>query len=202
MSKVKEIVPTKLGRKRDPALDMQILEATLEKLAEVGFDIMSMDMVAAHIGSGKTTLYRRWPSKAELVKDALIWMSRNSIELDQLPDTGTLKGDLLALLKPYSEEYSNRKFRVFAGLGSFFTAHQKLAEEVTAAVFDPMTEVNRKIFQRAQERGELRAKADIEMACEIIVGMVSFRTLTLRKTFDKAYYSSLLDGVFLEGVLK
>lgn len=202
MSKVKEIAPTKTGRKRDPALDLQILEATLELLGEVGFDSLSMDMVAAHIGAGKTTLYRRWSSKAELVKDALIYMSRNSIEIDQLPDTGTLKGDLLALLKPYSQEYSDYKFRVFGGLGSFLTANQELADEVMAGVFNPMTEMNRRIFKRALERGELRAKADIELACEIIVGMVSYRTLTLRKTFDKNYYAKLLDGVLLSGVLK
>ena len=101
-----------LGRKRDPKLDDTILESTLNILAEKGFDSMTMDMVAADAKSGKATLYRRWPSKPELVRDALIFMSKGSVDVDHLPDTGSLKEDLLAIVKPYSSEHGQRKIRV------------------------------------------------------------------------------------------
>lgn len=68
-----------------------------------------MDMVAARAKAGKATMYRRWSSKVELVRDALTWMNRNHLELDLLPDTGTLQSDLLALLKPQSIEEGERK---------------------------------------------------------------------------------------------
>src|SRR5215218_10242265 len=97
--------PTPLGRKRDQTAGTRIIEAAIDTLAEVGFDSMTMDMVAARAKAGKATLYRRWPSKAELVRDAVIWMSRSSVDLDELPDTGSLRGDLLALLKPYSKDF-------------------------------------------------------------------------------------------------
>ncbi len=206
MSKAKEVKSVKaeiskestpLGRKRDHTLDARIIEAAIEILAETGFDNMTMDMVAARAKSGKATVYRRWTSKAELVRDALIWMSRSSVELDNLPDTGTLRGDLLALLKPYSTEYGERKLRVLAGLGSFFSDQQKLAEEATAGIFEPWTEINRALMQRAVERGELPALANIEMACEVIISMTYYYSLGQNKAFDKDAYSALLDNILL-----
>lgn len=210
MSKIKEIKIEKpnlsneetkknaaLGRKRDDTLDTRIIESAINVLAENGFDSMTMDMVAANARAGKATVYRRWSSKAELVRDALIWMSRNSVELDRLPETGTLRGDLLALMKPYSTQYSERKLRVLAKLGSFFSEHRILAEQATAGIFEPWTEINRTLMQRAVERGEISADADIEMACEVINAVTSYRTLTQNKPFDKDSYAVLLDNILL-----
>jgi AcrR family transcriptional regulator len=186
-----------LGRKRDHTADDRIIEAALDILAESGFDSMTMDMVASRAKAGKATVYRRWASKAELVRDALIRMSRASVALDALPDTGSLRGDLLSLLKPYSAKSSERKFRVLARLGSFFSEHQKLAEEAMAGIYEPWTAVNRELMRRAVRRGELPAGAAIETACRVIVAMVSYNSLTLRKPFDKAAYSALLDDILL-----
>ena len=210
MSKVREITSVKagsikgtakksptLGRKRDHTLDERIIEAAINILAEAGFDGMTMDMVAAGAKTGKSAVYRRWSSKAELVRDALIGMSRHSVELNKLPDMGTLRSDLLALLKPYSTENSERKVRVLAGLGSFFSAHQKLAEEAIAGIFEPWTEVNRKLMRRAAERGEISAQANIELACQVIVAMNFYRTTKQNKSFDKNSYMALLDDILL-----
>lgn len=186
-----------LGRKRDHTADMRIIEAAIDILAEVGFDVMTMDMVANRAKAGKATLYRRWTSKAELVRDALIWMSRSSVELDRLPDTGSLRGDLLAVLKPYSTAQGDKKFRVLAGLGSFFSEHRKDAEAATTGIFGPWTAVNRELMARAVARGDLAAEADIEMACQVIVSMTSYRSLTQSKPFDKTFYSALLDNILL-----
>ena len=62
-------------------------------LAETGYDGMTIDMVAARAKAGKATLYRRWASKAELVLDAVACMKSSDVDLDRLPDTGTLRGD-------------------------------------------------------------------------------------------------------------
>lgn len=189
--------PVTLGRKRDQTADARIIEAAIDVLAETGFDAMTMDMVAARAKAGKATVYRRWKSKAELVRDALIWMSRTSVELDHLPDTGTLRGDLLAVLKPYSTDHSEKKFRVMAGLGSFMSEHPQAAEEALAGIFDPWTAVNRALVQRAIDRGEVSAGADIELACEVIISMTTHRTLAQRRPFDRAVYESLLDHILL-----
>lgn len=186
-----------LGRRRDDTLDARIIESAITVLSEIGFDSMTMDMVAGKAKAGKATVYRRWSSKAELVRDALIRMSRNSVELDRLPDTGSLRGDLLSLMKPYSAEYSERKLRVLAKLGSFFSENRKSAEEVTAGIFEPWTDANRALMKRAATRGEISADADIEMACEVINAITSYRTLTQNKPFNKDSYAVLLDNIVL-----
>ena len=71
-------------------------------------------------------------------------------------------------MKPHSLEHSERKLRVLARLGSFFSEHRKVAEEATAGIFGPWTDANRTLMQRAIERGELPPYADIEMAVRLL----------------------------------
>lgn len=169
----------------------------MDILAEVGFDRMTMDMVASRGGTGKATIYRRWNSKAELVRDALIWMSQQSVELGKLPDTGSLRGDLLAVLKPYSAEHQQRKSLVLSGLGSFLSQNQEIADETRAGIFEPMVQINTRLMKRALERAEISPVGDIDLACQVIISVVSYRTQNLSQSFDRAYYSELLDRIIL-----
>lgn len=184
-----------LGRKRDHTKDAKILKATIDILAESGFDGMTMDMVAARAKAGKATMYRRWSSKVDLVRDALAWKNRNHLELDHLPDTGTLRGDLLAVLKPLSIEEVECKLRIVAGLGSFL--QQEFTGEGKFGIFEPWITVNRELMHRAVSRGEIPAQADIEMACQVIASMVSLRILIQHKPFDKPFFTSLIDSILL-----
>lgn len=192
----------KVGRKRDDSLEKAFLEAAINILAEVGFDSMTMDMVAASAKASKATVYRRWSSKPELVRDALIFMSKGSIDLEKLPDTGTLKNDLLALLKPHSIEYSERKLRVLAKLGSFFSEHQDIANEALNGIFEPWTNVNKQLMKRAQDRGEISKTADIDLACEIIIGMTSYRSQIIKKMSDKTFFAKLIDHILMPALKK
>ena len=78
----------------DDSLDDSIVEAAAELLAEVGYDAMSMDAVAARAGVGKATIYRRWSGKAPLVLDTV---RARGFQLEEVPDTGSLREDLVAL---------------------------------------------------------------------------------------------------------
>ena len=80
------------GRPRSERSHQAIVVATLELLAEQGFQQLTMEQVARRAGVGKATIYRRWPAKADLVKDAIRYFSA---ELP-VPDTGTLAGDYAA----------------------------------------------------------------------------------------------------------
>lgn len=202
MTLEKDNIKQSVGRKRDPNLNVLFLEAALNILAERDYDAMTMDMIAGATGSSKATLYRRWPSKAELVKDALIWMSNGSVELGSTPDTGSLRGDLLAVLKPYAADYAEWKLRILTSLGTFFAQHEALAKEVTEGIFTPWTNLNRALMSRAKERGEISPHADIDMACEVIAAMTSYYSMTQKKVFVKEDYEALLDKVLLPALTK
>ncbi len=192
-----EVDPARLGRKRDHSRDPEILDAALDVLAEVGYEGMTVDMVAARAKAGKATLYRRWPSKAELVIDAVACMKQGDFTPDQLPDTGTLRGDLVAMIKPHSIEDVERKLRVMAGVVSMLSRDPQLADAVNLAITEPRATINRRLMQRAIDRGEVRADADIETIAHIGPSMAAYRVLVQRKPVDRAFLIAMIDGVVL-----
>jgi AcrR family transcriptional regulator len=189
--------PIKLGRRRDHTRDPEILEAALDVLGETGYDGMTIDMVAARAKAGKATLYRRWPSKAELVIDAVACMKLGVIDYDNLPDTGTLRGDLVAMIKPPSMRDAERKMKVMAGIVSMLAGNPELAETARQALVEPRAAVNRIFFQRAIDRGEIPADVDLDTLCLIGPAMASYRTLILRQPVDRAYLMSIIDKIVL-----
>jgi AcrR family transcriptional regulator len=185
------------GRKRDASRDTAILDAAVEVLAEVGYDGMTIDMVAARAKAGKATLYRRWESKSELVLDAVACLKNAGLDLETLPDTGTLRGDLVAMIRPHSIEDSQRKLQVMGGLVSMLSRHPELADAAQAAMVEPRARVNRFLLQRAIDRGEVRPDCDIATLSIVSAAMAAHRTLILRKPVDRAFLISVIDGVIL-----
>ena len=187
----------KLGRKRDHTRDAEIMDAAVEVLAETGYDGMTIDMVASRAKAGKATLYRRWASKDELVIDAVACMKKDDLSIEALPDTGTLRGDLVAMIKPHSIQDSEKKMQIMAGLMSMLNSNPSLSEAAHAAIVEPRASVNRFFMQRAIDRGEIPADADIETLSLVSQAMGSYRTLLLRKPIDRAFIISVIDGVIL-----
>jgi len=187
----------RLGRKRDHTRDPEILEVALDVLAETGYDGMTVDMVATRAKAGKATLYRRWPSKADLVLDAVVCMKSRDIDLDALPDTGTLRGDLIAMIKTPSIRESERKLKVMAGIASMIARSPELAAAAQNALVEPRASVNRIMFRRAIERGEIPADVDVEQLCMISPAMVAYRVLMLGKPVDRAYLIGNIDRIIL-----
>ena len=197
MTQTDLVEPAKLGRKRDHTRDPEILDAALDVLAETGYDGMTIDMVATRAKAGKATLYRRWASKPDLVLDAVACMKSNDIDYDDLPDTGTLRGDLIAMIKPPSIRDAERKMKVMAGIVSMLAGNPELAETARQALIEPRAIANRILFQRAIDRGEIAADVDIELLCTIGPSMVAYRTLMLRKPVDREFLITNIDRVIL-----
>ncbi|CAN5315959.1 TetR/AcrR family transcriptional regulator [soil metagenome] len=191
----------RLGRRRDPTRDADILEATLDVLAETGYDGMTIDMVATRAKAGKATVYRRWESKADLVIDAVACM-KAPIDLDALPDTGTLRGDLVAMIKTPTMQDAERKLKIMGGLVSLLEREPGLADIAHATISAPRVALNRTLIQRAIDRGEARADCDVDLVSLVSVSMVSYRTLMQRTPVDRAFLLSVIDGVILPAVLK
>ena len=187
----------RLGRKRDHTRDPEILDAALAVLSECGYEAMTMDMVATRARAGKATLYRRWPSKAELVIEAVACMKQGMSSLENAPDTGTLRGDLIGLIRPHSMEESERKMQVMGGLVSMLSRDPQLADAVNEAITEPRARLNRLLIERAIARGEVRADADVDTIAHIGPSMTAYRTLVQRKPVDRDFLVGLIDGVVL-----
>ncbi|WGY47165.1 TetR/AcrR family transcriptional regulator [Vibrio sp. ABG19] len=197
-----ESQPSTRGRKRDPKRDVVILDSAIEVLAESGYNGMTMDMVASRAKAGKATVYRRWNSKAELVVDAIAHLKHSEIDLESLPDTGTLRGDLLALFKPETAEVGKRKMRIMAGLASVLLENPQLAEAGDEAIVKPWATINRILMVRARDRGEIAANADINAVSRVIPSMAAYRALIQRKPFDLPFLTTIIDGVLLPALSK
>ena len=187
----------RLGRKRDHTRDSEILDAALDVLAESGYDGMTVDMVAARAKAGKATLYRRWPSKEDLVLDAVACMKPVETDFSKLPDTGTLRGDLIALMKPPTIKDGERKMQIMAGVMSMLSKNPELAGTLRDVMVVPRLAVNRFLMGRAIERGEIRADADVDTISMVSQSMVSFRVLMERKPVTREYLLSIIDEVIL-----
>ncbi|MGW2091768.1 TetR/AcrR family transcriptional regulator [Promicromonospora sukumoe] len=187
----------RLGRKRDHTRDPEIMDAALEVLSESGYDGMTIDMVAARAKAGKATVYRRWSSKAELVLDAVACMKQGEIDLDDLPDTGTLRGDLVAMIRTPSMRDGERKLKVMAGIVSMIARSPELAAAAQEALVEPRASVNRIFFQRAIDRGEIPADVDVEKLCLIGPALVSYSVLMLGRPVDRDLLVENIDKVIL-----
>jgi AcrR family transcriptional regulator len=185
------------GRPRDASRDTAILEATLDLLAEVGYDDLTTAEVARRAGAGKATIYRRWPSKAELVVAAVGRMGGDPPRLEDLPDTGTLRGDLAALFRPQTPEDDARSLGVMRGLTSLLSQSSELAEAASGAMVGPFVESQRLLMQRAVERGEVPHDADIGTVARVTPAMTAFRLAVERRPIDVDELMHLVDVVVL-----
>ena len=179
--------PTR-GRPRDPQRRQAILDAALALVAEVGYDRTTVDAIATKAGASKPTLYRRWPhGKPELVADAI---RERHAEAGEIPDTGTLRGDLLALVAIQTGQLLD-DIHLACGL---LTA-LRTSPELSALMQDHVIAEERARF------GEVLARAGVEQVSPLIAdvaGALIFTRVTITgEPVDRAFAEELVDNVLL-----
>lgn len=189
--------PNRVGRKRDHSRDADILDAVLDVLAEVGFAGLTMDLIAQRAGAGKATVYRRWTSRDQLVLDAVARMKQGLIDLDNLPDTGTLRDDLVALIRPQAADVAERRVRILVGLTTLLGVSPEHAAAVDDVMNRPWVDAYRLLFRRAIERGEIAEPEDIEVVLRLVPSMAAYRVLIERRPVDRPYLVSLIDHLLI-----
>ena len=127
-------------------------------------------------------------------------MRKNNLPATELPDTGTLRGDLVALIKPHSIEEGDRKFQIMAGVLAMISQAPELAEAANVAIIQPRAHANVLLMQRAIDRGEISADCDIQTLALVTPAMIAHRILILRKPINREFLLSLVDGVLLPAV--
>ena len=184
---------TRPGRKRDASRDGALLKATLEVLAETGYERMTTEMVAARAGASKATMYRRWPSKAELIVEAV--ESLRDEPATAVPDTGTLRGDVAALIHTPQSPSTAWKFQIMAGLLSILPRNPDLAQVVQRRIVQPGMIAMRILLERAQERGEIDSSRDLETLALVVPAMAAYRLVVLGEQIDQQFVTSVVNEV-------
>ena len=169
------------GRPRNEACTGEILEAALHLVAEVGIAGLTMDAVASRAGVGKATIYRRWTSKEALMLDA--WMS--CVRKPVAPDTGTLQGDLEALLGGIDSPLSDRELqRVFPQMIAAAKVNPEVADAYRAFVEQRRAPL-RAVLLRGVERGEIDPALDLEVVQDLVVAPLMYRWIVTDAPIDE-----------------
>jgi AcrR family transcriptional regulator len=182
------------GRPRSEKARDAILHAAAELLLERGLDEVSMDAVAEHAGVSKATIYRWWPTKETLALDALHleWAAGS----EEVRDTGSLRGDLLALLRPWVRLIATRPYaRVVGALITEARTDPAFGQEYVTRLVEPRRERARPIFRRAIERGELAPDVDVEVAIDLLYGPLYLRLLHGYAPLNDRFVRSVVDTV-------
>ena len=186
------------GRPRSATAHKAILDAAMELLLDQGLQAMNMDELAERAGVSKATIYRWWPTKETLALDSLYteWAAAQP----QARDTGSLRGDLLSLFRPWARLARSRPYgRVIAALITESQTDPVFAAEYRQRFVEPRREQGRAIFRRAIGRGEISADTKVEVALDLLYGSVYHRLLhghaPLSDQFVRDVVDTVLDGI-------
>lgn len=168
MSDVTKKLP---GRPRSTQSHQAILQATLELLAEVGFERMTIDAIATRAGVGKTTIYRRYNAKEELVADAIESLREEVV----IPDTGTLWGDVDALIQNAAQiTLSPLGRQTVAMIISSASNNPQFAQIYWSKYLQPRRQAFAVVIERAKTRNEIPASLDPALVFDTMSGIMLY----------------------------
>lgn len=171
----------------------EVLSATLEEFAQQGYAGLSVEAVALRAGVNKTTIYRRWPAKADLVGAALVSLRDADPEP---PNTGSLRDDLRQVLWHWAAQLETPRRRAI--MQSLLLANTD--PEMQAIVRRMRAErpaIPQVVFERALKRRELPKGSDTQLIAATLLGTLHSRTAWKREPVDQAFVRSLVDLVLL-----
>jgi len=180
------------GRPRDPGTDARITTAAAELMLQRGFDKTTVDDVAARAGVGKATVYRRWPSKEDLVADAL---KAGLPLIDEAPDLGGLREDLLALCRQARDAmYSRPGFALRAVIHECdVTQAERFHSVIFGAVVEPTVRLLGEVINRGIERGEVRSDAANSYVFDAIPAMMMYRSKVCGSEWSDQELQEMID---------
>jgi AcrR family transcriptional regulator len=183
--------PPGRGRPRDGALDDRILDQLVALLGSRGYAGLTLDELALRSGVAKTTVLRRWPSKAAVVAAGVERLALQSVDV---PDSGTLDGDLHALLHGARDTFAR-------GRGQFVprllreAGHHPEITDLLDAVLHTRRQAYRRVLARAIARGELDPSVDQELLIDMLIGPLWTRLLITRDPVTREYVDANVRAV-------
>lgn len=181
------------GRKPDPGVDVAIRDAVFELLQERGFE-MTFDDVASRAGVGRASVFRRFSTKRDMILSAVSQMSLERIEA---PDTGSLRGDLLALVSNIMAVFSEPRTRALARFFQGQACRDEAFTDVLRANLDRRFELIATVLGRGVDRGEPAPETDTKLIADLISGIIAIRLASDSPLPAEAEVARLVDTLLV-----
>ncbi|TJZ75917.1 TetR/AcrR family transcriptional regulator [Rhodococcus oryzae] len=193
----------RLGPQRNPAIDAAVLEATRQLLVDKGYAGTSIDAIATLAGVGRPAIYRRWPSKAHIVNDAIypVLDVEEGADLTELGAQGTIADQIRALVQGAVALFASPATRAAApGLMSEVRTNGELREVLVVQQLAGVRMELKRRLEAARERGEIRDGVDADTLLDIMAGAAIF-ALSVRDVSDPGPLADSLADIVLRGIL-
>ncbi len=188
--------PTPTGRARNPHTHQAILDATVELLAEIGYQDLSIERVAARAGVGKATIYRWWNSKSALILEAM----EHGMPLDTPPHTGDPHADLRSTIQTAAHMYADTAAGATVPALVADVRSDPAAAERLRQFLRPRRDAAREVLHNAAAVGTLPADVDIETVIDLYLGAIYYRKLVRGLDIDDRMIDQLV-ALVLDGRL-
>lgn len=178
--------------------EAELLAVTLELLQEHGYDGLTVDAVANTARASKSTVYRRWPSKAELVLAAFI---EGVCQVALPPDTGSLRSDLVKIGETICEHAARQSSTIRAVLVEV-SRHPALSDAMQHQFLDQRKALIDGVLRQAVDRGEITGQAITDELWDLLPGYLIYRSIIPNRPPDSRTVQALVDGFILPGLTR
>jgi AcrR family transcriptional regulator len=182
-------------RRRGEVLEKALLDAAWAELTERGYDDLTVDAVATRAGTSRAVLYRRWPSKQDLVLATLTQHVKTDFVV--APDTGSLRGDVVGLLKGANKVRVRLAMLLFTRLGGFYREANTNLAELGAFVQGGRDAMLDEVIERAVARGEIRAGQISDRVARVPVDLFRYELMMTLQPVSDRVIDEIVDDVFL-----
>lgn len=182
-------------RRRGVELENALLDATWQEIVDRGYAAMTIESVAERAGTSRPVIYRRWPTKADLVRATLErTMTRDPMEL---PDTGSLRGDLIAVMRYANERRIGTTALLASYLGAYFQETGTSPAELRESVLGDRSSAIDVVIDRAVARGEVDPARVTRRVRSVAFDLFRHEALMTLKPVPDNVIDEILDEVFL-----
>ncbi|EAQ65592.1 putative tetR-family transcriptional regulator [Marinomonas sp. MED121] len=176
---------------KQESVTLAIEKALFEEWVEKGYASISLESVAKRAGVGKAAIYRRWPSKFELVTELV---NKTGADLIFIPDTGRLKEDIFQLLKQLRRVLRHRLIkRILPDLHAEMGRNSALAQAIRSKLQIQRRQSGEILIKRAIERKEISPDTNVEMILDLIGSMIYWRMIITKNRADSQYLHELTE---------
>lgn len=187
-------ISTLIGRPRDLSRNVAIEKAAIELLREVGYERLSIEAVALRAQVSKSTIYRRWKNKAQLITDAVHHYAFCKVPVI---DTGTLRGDLIEIITEKVKSMKSADGQLFAGLMASSRTDSDLSDRMMKSMAEGAGSVHSAVLHRAIKRGEVPPSTTLDTFIEITPAVIAYRLFMSHQSVNRKFIEHFVDDVLL-----